>query len=375
MSGPWPGQAIPEPPARPPAQGPQRGQAGPEPLARPPTQERARPVPPRRAPAPEPRKAPALADALAAPVPVPSPRTPTAAPAPRSPAPPDRWLRWLLRPRPGSDESSREQALTSFLYPARDELLNRARLRPGETVLDVGTGHGLIGFGALEQVGAFGHVIFSDVSQHLLDQCREAVTAEGMLDRCDFLRASADALTGLDDAAVDVVTARSVLVYVTDKAAALREFHRVLKAGGRVVLIERVSRPQADPGWFLGYDVKPVADIAAKIKTFYASLQPQTGDPALNLDDRDLVGYAEAAGFRQIDCRLRADVRAARPPYPWDRFLRSSPNCTLPPIGEVLDYMLPPAEAVALTSHLKPLVESGTGHRRQILARLAAVKP
>lgn len=55
-----------------------------------------------------------------------------------------------------------------------------------------------------------------------------------MLDRCDFLRASADALTGLDTAAVDVVTARSVLGYVTDKAEALREFHRVLRAGGRM---------------------------------------------------------------------------------------------------------------------------------------------
>ena len=67
-------------------------------------------------------------------------------------------------------------------------------------------------------------------------------------------------------------------------------------------------------------------------------------------------------------------MRAARPPCPWERFLRSSPNRTLPPFGEVLNYLLPPAEAAALTSQLKPLVESGAGHRRQILARLAALK-
>ena len=270
--------------------------------------------------------------------------------------------------RHGAGEAPRERRLTTFLYPLRDDLLDRARLQPGDTVLDVGTGDGLIAFGALERVGPTGRVIFSDISPDLLDRCREAVAAEGLLGRCDFRQASADSLAGVEDASVDVVTTRSVLSYVKDKAAALREFHRVLRPGGRAVLVEPVSQLQAEPGWFFGYDVRPVAGIAAKVRLFYAGLQAQTRGPEPGFDDRDLVRLAERAGFREIACQLRVNVQAARPPCPWGRFLRASPGPQLPPFGEVLDHLLDPAEAATFAGYLRPLVESGAGHRRQALA-------
>src|SRR5215472_2608171 len=147
---------------------------------------------------------------------------------------PDRWHRWLLDVRFGGDAACREKDLTEFLYPVRDTVLGRARLRPDGTLLDVGTGDGLIAFGALERLGPSGRVIFSDISQDRLDHCRKAADAEGLLDRCSFILAAADRLTGMADGSVDVVTTRSVLIYVKDKAAALREFYRVLKPGGRL---------------------------------------------------------------------------------------------------------------------------------------------
>jgi arsenite methyltransferase len=327
---------------------------------------------PVREPSPGPGREPSPA-----PVREPSPapvRKPSPGPVRQPPAGPDRWHPWLLRVRHGDDVAPRERRLTRFLYPLRDDLLDRARLTPGETILDVGTGDGLIAFGALERVGAAGRVIFSDISQDVLDRCRQAVAAEGQLGRCDFRRASADALTGIDDASVDVVTTRSVLIYVTNKAAALREFHRVLKPGGRAVLVEPVSQLPAEPGWFFGYDVRPVAEIAAKVRLFYAGLQTRPRGPKLNFDDRDLVGFAERAGFREVHCQLRVTVQAARPPCPWGRFLRAAPGPQLPPFGEVIDHLLDPAEAAAFTDYLKPLVESGAGHRRQALAGLAAIK-
>ncbi len=285
--------------------------------------------------------------------------------------PADRWRRWLVDGH-ASGDPSRQHLLTTYLYPLRDELLNRALIQPGETVLDVGTGTGLIGFGALDRVGPSGRVVFSDVSADVLGHCRAAVAAEGLLDQSDFLLASADDLTDRGNATVDVVTARSVLAYVPDRAAALREFHRVLRPGGRAVLVEPITRLQADS--YLGYDLRPVATLAAKLTSWYASLVPEPGHPLLGFDDRELLDLAESAGFGQIHLELRVDVRASRPPCPWDRFLRMAPNPLLPPLARVLDEALDRHEASQLTDYLRPLVESGTGRRHQSLAGLAAVR-
>ncbi len=107
---------------------------------------------------------------------------------------PDRWHRWLMDTRSGGDPAARERLLTEYLYPLRDTVLDKAKLQPGDTVLDVGTGDGLIAFGALERLGPSGHVVFSDISQDLLDHCRAAAGAEGWIDRCRFVLASADSL-------------------------------------------------------------------------------------------------------------------------------------------------------------------------------------
>src|SRR5438067_10981861 len=64
------------------------------------------------------------------------------------------------------------------LVPVREKVLDRAWLAEGETLLDVGCGEGMIGFGALER-GA-GHVVFSDISDDLLDFCREAADGLGV---------------------------------------------------------------------------------------------------------------------------------------------------------------------------------------------------
>ncbi len=84
----------------------------------------------------------------------------------------------------GGDTAYRQQDLIEFLYPIRDTVLDKAQLRPDDTLLDVGAGDGLIAFGALERLGPLGHVIFSDISQDMLDHCRVTATAEGLLDRC-----------------------------------------------------------------------------------------------------------------------------------------------------------------------------------------------
>src|SRR6266571_4607180 len=109
---------------------------------------------------------------------------------------PDRWHRWLLDVRFGGDAAYREKNLTEYLYPVRDAVLDKAQLRPGDSLLDVGTGDGLIAFGALERLGPAGRVIFSDISQDLLGLCRFPDRRGGRIGRCSHHQVGADLREG-----------------------------------------------------------------------------------------------------------------------------------------------------------------------------------
>src|SRR6266699_3284067 len=118
----------------------------------------------------------------------------------------DRWADWILERRFGGDGDAARSMLEG-LGNVRDRVLDRAELRQGETLLDVGCGDGLIAFGALER-GAR-RVIFSDISDDLLDVCRKLAEDD---ERAEFVRASAEDLSAIPDESVDVVTTRSVII-------------------------------------------------------------------------------------------------------------------------------------------------------------------
>jgi ubiquinone/menaquinone biosynthesis C-methylase UbiE len=285
----------------------------------------------------------------------------------------DRWHRWLLDVRHGGGPEERERVLKT-LYPVRDQVLDRAALRPGDTLLDVGAGDGLIAFGALDRLGPVGRVIFADISADLLEHCHAAAVANGQLSRCDFVLAPADRLDGIGDASVDVVTTRSVLIYVHDKAAAFGEFRRVLRPGGRLSIFEPINTLMhgCKASSFYGYDLSAIAPIAAKLAAQFDAAQPRATDPMLDFDDRDLVALAEAAGFAEVRLDLQVSVRPTRAPVQWDQFLRMSGNPNLPPLGEMLERVLSPAEQAEFSACLRPLVESGKGERRHAVAYLTA---
>lgn len=188
----------------------------------------------------------------------------------------DRWSDWLLRRRSGGEKDGHARVLER-LKPVRDRVLENARLADNDTLLDVGTGDGLIGLGALDRLGPTGHVIFSDISVPCLQYVSGKVDELGALDRASFVSASADLLNCIDDGSVDVVTTRSVLIYVKNKRAVLEEFFRALRPGGRISLAEPINRDYLSlngrRGEFYGYDATAIAPLierlrAADIKDF-----------------------------------------------------------------------------------------------------------
>ena len=266
----------------------------------------------------------------------------------------DRWARWLLERRHGGDERQFEDLLPVLAEFQRRVIAN-AEIREGDVILDVGTGDGLIGFGALDSVGASGRVIFSDISQDLLDKCKELARLFGVLDRCDFVRASADALP-FADGSIDVVTARSVLIYLVDKAPAFLEFHRVLKAGGRLSIFEPINifGYKQRRKLYYGLDVRPVQQLADKIM---ASWKRPEEHPLLNFDERDLFRLSHDAGFESIRMDYRAEVKQEPWTKNWDTFLGSSGNPLDPTPAEEISANLEPSERAEFESYLKARIQ------------------
>lgn len=200
----------------------------------------------------------------------------------------DRWAEWLAERRFGGDPEVRRQVLAE-LAGVRDRLLDAACLSAGDHLLDVGCGEGLIGFGALAR--GVQRVTFSDISRDLLWSCREAARELGVSDRCVFVEASADNLEGIAEASVDVVTTRSVLIYVKDKRTAFTEFARVLRPGGRISIFEPINQfAELGGSAFLGYDLSRLGEICDKLRAVFEAIQPPGSDPMLDFDERDLSG-------------------------------------------------------------------------------------
>lgn len=287
----------------------------------------------------------------------------------------DQWAAWLLHRRHGGDAEQLQKNL-DFLYPIRDQVLDHAALKAGDIVLDVGAGDGLIGFGALEQVGPSGKVIFSDISQDLLDYTHELAAHMGVLDRCEFLESSADNLAALAVSSVHVITVRSVLIYVKTKRQCFAEFYRVLQPGGRLSIFEPInSFAYPEPiHQFLGYDVTPISTISQKLKAVYEKLQPPGEDPMLDFDEYDMLGLIEQSGFNPVRMTLEVEI-LPKTPMVWAQFLKISGNPRIPTIGEAMDETLSPPEASEFVKHMQPLVEAGRGVSRSAIVYFWAKKP
>jgi arsenite methyltransferase len=287
----------------------------------------------------------------------------------------DRWAYWLLHSRHGGDPVQ-HQAVLDYLAPIRNDVLRNARLTAGDILLDVGTGDGLIAFAALDHLGDHGEVIFSDISEDLLTQCRLLAEQSGVRDRCRFLRMAADQLAELGDTSVDVITTRSVLIYVVAKQQAFREFYRVLKPQGRLSIFEPInSFGYPEPSnQFMGYDVTPIQSLAQKVRAVYEQAIPSESHPMLNFDERDLLTFAEQAGFADIHLELRAVITPATSMPPWETLLHIAGNPLEPTLAEAMKQALTPTEAAQFTAHLRPRIEQSKGTHRSAVAYLWATK-
>lgn len=187
--------------------------------------------------------------------------------------------------------------------PLANDLIDIAALRPGERVLDVACGTGVVARLAAQRVGAAGTVAGLDVNPGMLAVASSVTPSDLSI---EWHEASAESIP-LSDESFDVVLCQMGLQFVPDKHAALREMYRVLAAGGRLIL----NMPGPTPRLFAIMEEALAHHIGAQAAGFV--------NQVFSLHDTDeLRDLIDSAGFR--DVTVQANIKQLHLPPP-EQFL------------------------------------------------------
>ncbi|MBW2470763.1 MAG: bifunctional demethylmenaquinone methyltransferase/2-methoxy-6-polyprenyl-1,4-benzoquinol methylase UbiE [Deltaproteobacteria bacterium] len=179
--------------------------------------------------------------------------------------------------------------------------VERAGARPGQTILDLAGGTGDLALRFSRLVGAQGKVIIGDINASMLNVGRERLLDRGVTGNVEFVQANAENLP-FPDRSFDCVTIAFGLRNVTDKEKALSSMYRVLKPGGRALVLE-FSKPVI-PGLkqaydFYSFNVLPLMGrLIAKDEDSYRYLAESI---RMHPDQENLRIMMEQAGFEDCD--------------------------------------------------------------------------
>ena len=189
-------------------------------------------------------------------------------------------------------------------------------VKRGDRVLDLAGGTGDIAALLHERVGETGSIVLGDINAQMLGVGRDRLTDRGLVRGLEYVQLNAEALP-FPDRSFELVTIAFGLRNVTDKQKALGEMHRVLKVGGRALVLEF---SQVKPEWF-----RPVYDfhsfqVLPRLGRLFAgdadSYRYLAESIRKHPPQEELQAMMQAAGFDRCDHRnLSAGICAIHSGY------------------------------------------------------------
>ena len=211
------------------------------------------------------------------------------------------WTQWLKQNRFAGLTPEMQAQTLKWLEAVRDVIMVYANLKPYETVIDLGTGTGLLAFKALEIKNFQGKVIFSDKFIDCLEDCKKILEQSGITEGYELLQTPVEQIA-LPESSVHKALMRSVLVHVLNKQIAVNEVFRILKPGGKFCAFEPVIR--SNTRYWQILDPKYI-DKFEDFKRVENEIMDNPMDSLFNFDEDTLKLNLEIAGFSKPDVHLQ----------------------------------------------------------------------
>ncbi len=213
----------------------------------------------------------------------------------------ENWLQWLNETRFSSMSDEEKSNFDKSLNYIRDKILDFAKISPDDKIIDIGTGTGLLAFGAADIISDKGLVVFSDVSKECLAFCEEECRKKYPDKNARFVYAPCDKIP-FDDNFFDKVLMRSVLAHIVDKQTAIDEIYRVLNKNGEFIAFEPLLSTNVRYHQLTNSED---IDCYAEFKVAEDEIMSDPNNSLTNFDNESLAQNLKISGFSDIQLTLQ----------------------------------------------------------------------
>ncbi len=180
--------------------------------------------------------------------------------------------------------------------------IDQAGVRRGHMVLDLAGGTGDLAKEFAQRVGTTGHVVLADINAAMLIQGRRRMVDGGVAGNLSIAQVDAQNLP-FEDGTFDRITVAFGLRNITDKNVALQSMHRVLKPGGKLLILEFSKPAEAIRPAYDFYSFKVLPILGKLIANDEDSYQYLAESIRMHPDQETLLGMMQAAGLER--CRYQ----------------------------------------------------------------------